>query len=68
LYIYVNAAKVAENAALEQFVEFYLSDDGFGVIGTGDGQVPYVPMAADTVTAVRTVWDTREIGSRDGGK
>lgn len=68
LYIYVNAAKVAENAALEQFVDFYLSDEGFGVIGTGDGQVPYVPMAADTVTAMRTVWDTREIGSRDGGK
>jgi len=68
LYIYVNAAKLAENPALEAFVDFYLTDEGLGVIGTGEGQVPYVPMAAADLDATRSVWEAKEIGTRDGGK
>jgi len=68
LYIYVNAAKAAENPALTAFVDYYLSDDGLAVIGTGEGQVPYVPMAEADVAATRSVWEARTVGSRDGGK
>jgi phosphate transport system substrate-binding protein len=68
LYIYVNAAKLAENPALEAFVDFYLTDEGLAVIGTGDGQIPYVPMAAADVEASRAVWEAKEVGTRDGGK
>ncbi len=68
LYIYVNAAKLAENPALEAFVDFYLSDEGLAVIGTGEGQVPYVPMNAADTEATRAVWEAKEVGTRDGGK
>ena len=68
LYIYVNAAKVAENPALEAFVDFYLTDEGLGVIGTGAGQVPYVPASSADVEATRAVWEAKEVGTRDGGK
>lgn len=67
LYIYVNAAKLAENEALAAFVDFYLTDEGLGVLGTGEGQVPYVPMSADDVAATRAVWEAKELGTRDGG-
>jgi phosphate transport system substrate-binding protein len=68
LYIYVNSAKLAENPALEAFVDFYLTDEGLGVIGTGEGQVPYVPMSAADAEASRAVWEAKEVGTRDGGK
>lgn len=68
LYIYVNAAKIESNPALAAFVDFYVSDDGLGVIGTGQGQVPYVSLASADVEASRAVWANRETGSRDGAK
>lgn len=68
LYIYVSANKLAENPTLEAFVDFYLTDEGLGVIGTGEGQVPYVPMAAADAEATRAVWEAKEVGTRDGGK
>lgn len=68
LYIYVNSAKAEANPALADFVDFFLSDEGLGVIGTGEGQVPYVPMASTDVEATRAVWTARELGTRDGGK
>ena len=66
LYIYVSASKLAENSALGAFVDFFLSDEGLGVIGTGEGQVPYVSLAAADVEATRAVWTAREIGTREG--
>jgi phosphate transport system substrate-binding protein len=68
LYIYVNSAKLAENPALEAFVDFYLTDEGLAVIGTGEGQIPYVPMSAADLEATRAVWEAKEVGTRDGGK
>jgi len=59
LYIYVSKNKLAESPALEAFVDFYLSDEGMSVIGTGDGQVPYVPMAAADLEATRAAWAAR---------
>lgn len=67
LYIYVSVNKLAENEALAAFVDFYLTDEGLGVLGTGEGQVPYVPMAAEDTSATRAVWEAREVGTRDGG-
>ena len=68
LYIYVSANKLAENPTLEAFVDFYLTDEGLAVIGTGEGQVPYVPMDAADADATRAVWEAKEVGTRDGGK
>lgn len=59
LYVYVSKNKLAENPALEAFVDFYLSDDGLAVIGTGAGQVPYVPLAAPALEATRAAWAGR---------
>jgi phosphate transport system substrate-binding protein len=69
LYIYVNSAKAEANPAIVGYVDFYLSDDGLGLIGSdvAAGQVPYVPLKADEVEKTRQVWDARETGTRDGG-
>ncbi|MGA0194857.1 MAG: substrate-binding domain-containing protein [Ilumatobacteraceae bacterium] len=59
LFIYVSKNKLAESPALEAFVDFYLSDAGLAVIGTGAGQVPYVPLAAPALEATRAAWAGR---------
>ncbi len=59
LFIYVSKSKLAESPALEAFVDFYLSDAGLAVIGTGAGQVPYVPLAAPALEATRAAWAGR---------
>lgn len=68
LYIYVNKAKAESNSALASFVDFYMSDAGLGVIGSGQGQVPYVSLAAADIEATRAVWAAKTVGTRDGGK
>jgi phosphate transport system substrate-binding protein len=68
LYIYVNKAKVESSPALASFVDFYMSDEGLGLIGPGEGQVPYVSLAAENVEATRAVWAAKTVGTRDGGK
>ncbi len=69
LYIYVNAANAEENPAVAGYVDFYLSEEGLGVIGpdVDAGQVPYVPLASEDIEATRGVWEARETGTRDGG-
>lgn len=59
LYVYVSKNKLADSPALEAFVDFYLSDAGMAVIGTGAGQVPYVPLAASALEATRGAWAAR---------
>ena len=56
-----------KRAALEAFVDFYVNEAITTLGGTGDGQVPYVPLSAETVAAVQQVWADREVGTRDGG-
>jgi phosphate transport system substrate-binding protein len=70
LYIYVSVPALESNPALAPFIDFYMSDDGFGVIGTdvAAGQVPYVQLADDELSSTRGVWEAREAGTRDGGK
>ena len=52
LFIYVNTAKVAENAALKSFVDYYLSDEGIQAVN----QAGYVDLPADRLDAARTTW------------
>jgi phosphate transport system substrate-binding protein len=52
LYIYVNSAKAAENAALAAYVDYYLSDEGIMSVP----QAGYVDLPADRLEAARTTW------------
>lgn len=62
LFIYVNAAKLEENSALEAFVDYYLSDEG---IASAE-EVGYVPLNEEELSATRTVWEALEVGTREG--
>lgn len=62
LYVYVNAAKAEESQALQDFVEFYLSDEGIATVA----EVGYVNLHDDDLTTSRQVWADRETGSREG--
>jgi phosphate transport system substrate-binding protein len=68
LYIYVSATKLAENPALEGFVDYYVNSAMSTLVGAEEGQVPYVALSADDVAATQAVWEAREVGTRDGGE
>jgi phosphate transport system substrate-binding protein len=68
LYIYVNTASLAENPALEAYVDFYVSEGMTTLVGTEEGQVPYVPLNEEATAATQAVWEDRETGTRDGGE
>lgn len=63
LYVYVNAAKAEENQALQDFIDFYLSDDGIATVA----EVGYVNLHEEDLTTSRQVWEDRETGSREKG-
>ena len=63
LYIYVNAATLADSPALEAFIDFYLSDEGIASVP----EVGYVALHDDDLEATRSVWSAKETGTRDGG-
>jgi phosphate transport system substrate-binding protein len=67
LYIYVSTGALEGNAALEAFVDFYVTEGITTLVGTEEGQVPYVPLNDEAVAETRAVWDARETGTRDGG-
>jgi phosphate transport system substrate-binding protein len=67
LYIYVSTGKLAENPALEAFIDFYVTEGITTLVGAGEGQVPYVPLSAESVAETQAVWEAREVGTRDGG-
>lgn len=54
LYIYVNKAKAAENAAVAAYVDYYLAE---GTISTVLETVPYVNLPADKLSELRSTWD-----------
>jgi phosphate transport system substrate-binding protein len=64
LFIYVNAAKAAENPALSAFVDYYVNEGITSLLGTGDGQVPYVPLSAEDVAATQAAWAARTTGAQ----
>ncbi len=53
LYIYVNAANAAQNPALTEFVDYYLTDTGLVDIVS---EVGYVGLPAERVEATRSAW------------
>jgi phosphate transport system substrate-binding protein len=55
LFIYVNIARAADNAALAAYVDYYLSDAGMLAVS----QVGYVDLPADQLAATRAAWDGR---------
>ncbi len=64
LYIYVNAGRVVGNPTLERFVDFYVNEGITTLVGTGEGQVPYVPLAEADLLETQRVWAERETGTR----
>lgn len=56
LYIYVNKAKAAENAAVAAYVDYYLAN---GTIDSVLETVPYVPLTADTLGKSQAAWAAR---------
>jgi phosphate transport system substrate-binding protein len=63
LYIYVNSTKLDENEALAPFVDFYVNEAISTLVGTGDGQVPYVPLSADGMASTQQIWADRQTGT-----
>ncbi|MBA3779092.1 MAG: phosphate ABC transporter substrate-binding protein PstS family protein [Chloroflexi bacterium] len=59
LYIYVNKAKMAENDALVAYVDYYLAE---GVIDSVLEEVPYVPLADETLEESRSTWEGAKAG------
>ncbi|MEO6059106.1 MAG: substrate-binding domain-containing protein [Candidatus Limnocylindria bacterium] len=55
LFIYVNLARAAANAAVVDYVDFYLSDEGIASVA----EVGYVDLPADQLAATRSTWDAR---------
>ena len=53
LYIYVNKAKAAENAAVTAYVDYYLAD---GTISTVLETVPYVNLAPEALAETQAAW------------
>ncbi len=68
LYIYVSTNKLAENPALEGFVDYYVNSAIFTLVGAEEGQVPYVALNAEDAAATQGVWEAQETGTRDGGE
>jgi phosphate transport system substrate-binding protein len=60
LYIYVNAGTLEESAALEEYVDFYMSDDSLTAAVEEAG---YVPLPDDRRTAAQEVWEARTTGT-----
>ncbi len=54
LYIYVSAEKLAENPALQPFVDFYLSDEGLASVS----EVQYIDLPSDRIASARTTWES----------
>ena len=59
LFIYVNNEKLADNAALSDFVDFYLSDEGMAAVP----EVGYVPLTDADLEATRTTWTQAKAGA-----
>nr|MDJ0924843.1 substrate-binding domain-containing protein [Acidimicrobiia bacterium] len=55
LYIYVNTDKAAENQALVDFIDFYLSDEGLASVAAAG----YVDLPAEEIQATRDAWAGR---------
>jgi len=55
LYIYANLANVADEPALEAFVDYYLSDEGIAFVS----EAGYVQLDEGDLAATRDAWESR---------
>lgn len=58
LYIYPSLVALEENTALEAFVDFYMSDEGFASVI----EVGYVSLPDERIEETRTAWEERRAG------
>ncbi len=65
LFIYISVPALEENAALESFVDFYVNEAITTLVGTEEGQVPYVPLNEELLATTQGVWEARETGTRE---
>ena len=54
LFIYVNKAKAAENAAVGAYVDYYLAE---GTIASVLETVPYVNLTPEALAETRSAWE-----------
>ena len=66
LFVYASVPALDSNPALAPFVDFYVNEAITTLVGTGDGQVPYVPLNDELLAETQGVWEARETGSREG--
>jgi phosphate transport system substrate-binding protein len=62
LFFYVNAETVQESKAVEEFVDFYLSDEGMASVT----EVGYVALPDEEFKKSLNAWEAKETGSREG--
>lgn len=62
LFIYVSVPRLEENPALEAYIDFYMSDEGFASVS----EVGYVDLEDGEIEATRQAWESRETGTREG--
>jgi len=62
LFIYVNAASVADNPALQAYVDYYVTD-GLSTVS----EVGYIDLPEDRVAATQDVWEAQTTGTTAGG-
>jgi phosphate transport system substrate-binding protein len=60
LFIYVNAAKAESNAAVAEYVDYYLSDEGIAAVS----DVGYVSIPSADLDATRAIWENRTTGKQ----
>lgn len=60
LFIYINVAKAEETPAVEEYVDFYLSEEGLASVS----EVGYVDLTEEDVSATRETWESRTTGSQ----
>jgi len=58
LWIYPSLTALEGNTALEAFVDFYMSDEGFASVS----EVGYVDLPDERIEATRAAWDERRAG------
>jgi phosphate transport system substrate-binding protein len=61
LFFYVNAQKAQEDKALEEFVDFYLSDEGMASVT----EVGYVALPEQEFKTSLNAWKAKETGTRE---
>ena len=66
LFIYISVPALESNSALESFVDFYVNEAITTLVGTDEGQVPYVPLNDEQLAETPSDWETRETGTREG--